>query len=230
MVRDEIRRWFGLPDERLVLIRNGVDLDRFRPATSALRELARSRFQLDPHAPVFVFVGSGFERKGLAVTLQALARVPSATLLVVGRDRHATRYQRMAAMLGVSGRAHFHGPQTDVLPYLHAADAFVLPSLYDPQPNAALEAMACGLPVITSAQCGAAELLVDGGGFVSDALDVSSVAAAMDTLCGTVVARGIGELARQAIEPYSLERMRTEYLALYRRLLPAARAAWHHRP
>ena len=65
------------------------------------------------------------------------------------------------------GRVTFAGPQTDPKPYYGAADAFVLPTLYDPFPNAALEAMACGLPVVTSTKSGAAELVAEhDAGFV----------------------------------------------------------------
>ncbi|MCM2253543.1 MAG: glycosyltransferase family 4 protein, partial [Ramlibacter sp.] len=103
--------------------------------------------------------------------------------------------------------------------YYHAADALVLPTLYDPQSNAVLEAMACGLPVITSTGCGAAEVLGADGGYVIDALDHAALARAMSALTDRAHAQALGACARRAIEPYSLERMSTEYLALYARLM-----------
>ena len=82
-----------------------------------------------------------------------------------------------AARLGIADRVHFPGPQTDVKPFYGAADCFALPTLYDPFPNAALEALASGLPIIVSRQCGAAELVREGfNGFVVDALDVDALA------------------------------------------------------
>jgi UDP-glucose:(heptosyl)LPS alpha-1,3-glucosyltransferase len=113
----------------------------------------------------------------------------------------------------------FAGAVSDVKPYYAAADAFVLATLYDPQPNAALEAMACALPVVTTPKCGAAELLAEGeSGFVRDALDVPGLAAALDAL-EPGRARAMGDAARAAVLPYTPEAMAREYLALYHRLL-----------
>ncbi len=121
--------------------------------------------------------------------------------------------------LGVAGRVRFVGGVSDVRPFLAAADAFVLPTLYDPFPNAALEAMAAGLPVVTSTKCGAAEVVREGeSGFVRDALDVEGLAGCLDRLDpGT--ARRMGEAAREAVAPLTPEAMGREYLALYERLL-----------
>jgi UDP-glucose:(heptosyl)LPS alpha-1,3-glucosyltransferase len=146
-----------------------------------------------------------------------------AMLAVVGRDKHEARYRALARSLGIEDAVRFFGPQDDVLPYYHAADAFVLPTLYDPQSNAVLEALACGLPVITSTGSGAAEVL-GGAGFVVDALDEAGLAAAMAALTDPDRARAMGERARLAVQPYSLERMSSDYLALYERLMAGARA------
>ena len=80
----------------------------------------------------------------------------AASLVVVGGDRHRARYVSLATTLGVTDRVRFVGAVDDPLPYLAMADAFVLPTLYDPFPNAALEAFATGLPVITLAENGGA--------------------------------------------------------------------------
>jgi UDP-glucose:(heptosyl)LPS alpha-1,3-glucosyltransferase len=80
--------------------------------------------------------------------------------------------------------------------------------------------MACGLPVITTPKCGAAELLVEArSGFVRDALDVAGIAAAIDRL-GPATAAALGEAARGAVLPYSPAKMAAEYVALYGRLVP----------
>jgi UDP-glucose:(heptosyl)LPS alpha-1,3-glucosyltransferase len=115
----------------------------------------------------------------------------------------------------------FTGAQPDVLVYYQAADAFVLPTLYDPQSNAVLEAMACGLPAITTTGCGVAELLSPESGHVVDAFDDAALAAAMTDLLQPERARALGAAARRAIEPYSLDRMTDDYLALYARLMRA---------
>jgi len=165
-------------------------------------------------------VGSGFERKGVSAFLEALARAPAKPWgLVVGRDKHAARYAVLARRLGVDRRVRFLGGVSDVRPYHAAADAFVLATLYDPQPNALLEAMASGLPVVTTRTCGAAELLAEGvSGFVRDALDVDGLAGAMERL-DPGSARRMGEAARAAVAAFTPEVMAAEYVALYRRLL-----------
>jgi UDP-glucose:(heptosyl)LPS alpha-1,3-glucosyltransferase len=222
MVRADIMRHYHIDPGKLVVIRNGVDLRKFRPADAAERSAARASFGWPDGKTVFLFVGSGFDRKGVDIALQALARSDlqhHAMLVIVGRDKHQARYQALALSLGISGSVHFAGPQDDVVPYYRAADALVLPTLYDPQSNAVLEAMACGLPVVTSTGSGAAEVLGDGAGYVVDALDTHGLAKAMKALTDRLHACALGARARQAIEPYTLERMSTDYLALYARLM-----------
>ena len=221
MVRREIFDRFATPPERLVLIRNAVDAKVFHPGLrEGPRDEVRQQLGLPREAFVVVHVGSGFERKGVATLLAALAASQAkACAIVVGRDKHAARYVARARALGIADRVCFVGAVSDVRPYYAAADAFVLASLYDPQPNAALEAMACGLPVVTTPKCGAAELLVEGeSGHVRDALDVAGIARAIDALAGGG-ARAMGERARAAVEAYTPEAMAREYLALYERLL-----------
>ncbi|WP_332824897.1 glycosyltransferase family 4 protein [Ramlibacter sp.] len=228
MVRDEIARIYGVPAAKLTVIRNGIDLQRFRPPTDAERGAARARFGWADAQTVFLFVGSGFERKGVAGALRAFARAglrDRALLVVVGHDKHRGRYEQLAQALGIAAAVQFTGPQQDVLPYYQGADAFVLPTLYDPQSNAVLEAMACGLPAITTTGCGVAELLSPASGHVVDAFDEPALAAAMTDLARPGHARALGAAARRAIEPYSLDRMTDDYLDLYARLMraPAAR-------
>lgn len=221
MVRGEIAQRFSTPAGNLALIRNAVDGARFHPGLRDESGAAvRQQVSIPRDATVFVFVGSGFERKGAGAFLSALARRrESAWAIVVGKDKRAARYQRLAARLGIAERVRFVGGVSDVRPYLAAADAFVLPTLYDPFPNAVLEAMAAGLPVVTSTKCGAAEILVEGQtGFVRDALDVAGLAQCLDTL-DPATARRMGAAARDAVAPLTPEAMGREYLALYQRLL-----------
>jgi UDP-glucose:(heptosyl)LPS alpha-1,3-glucosyltransferase len=221
MVRAEISTRFGTPLDKLALIRNAVDGAAFHPGLRAeMRAGVRQQIGVPPDASVVLHVGSGFERKGVAATLAAAARARTRPwVVVVGRDKHPARYAALARRLGLGERVRFAGAVSDVRPYYAAADAFVLASLYDPQPNAALEAMACGLPVVTSTKCGAAELLREGeSGHVRDALDVAGIAAAIDGLEGGVGLR-MGAAARDAVAPFTPEAMAQQYLDLYRRLL-----------
>lgn len=227
MVREEIAQRFGVPMSRLHLIRNGVDLDRYRPPSAHEQAGARAALGLADETRALAFVGSGFERKGLAGALRGLARARrrDPVLFVAGTDRRARAYRRLASRLGVQDRVRWLGGVSDVRTLLWAMDGFVLPTLYDPFPNAALEALACGLPVLTSRKSGVAELIEEGdNGWVTDALDIDAIARALDAICDAdpgTVARRAGA-ARDSVAGQSLDAMAGQLLALYRSLLESA--------
>jgi UDP-glucose:(heptosyl)LPS alpha-1,3-glucosyltransferase len=222
MIRDEILGYFDIPEDRLHVIYSGVDTERFHPRLKAQRQKVRASLGLDDEQAVFLFVGSGFERKGTAPLIRALAQLPDhAHAVIVGEDKYRHKYERLAASLGIAGRTHFLGKQAEVGPYYGAADALVLPTLYDPFPNVILEAMASGLAVITSTKSGGAEFIHEGeNGYVRDALDVEGISQAMYCLLDQEHALQAGKRARETIEPYTLERMGTALSSLYRELLP----------
>jgi glycosyltransferase involved in cell wall biosynthesis len=156
-------RTFGRVRAPIRVIPNGVDLERFRPADDEERSAERARLGLPRDRAVAVFIGHEFERKGLPAAIAALRLAPDVLLLVVGgtpdQIRHATAE---AGQLGVSDRVRFVGPQPDPVPYLRAADVFVLPSAYESYGLVVMEALACGLPVITTPVGVAASAVVDG--------------------------------------------------------------------
>ena len=206
-----MRRYYDVPESKLVVIENGIDLDQYHPRVADLwRTKQREVLGLDPNIPVFLYVGSGFARKGVPQLIEALARCTDrhSRLVIVGEDRHASAYQRQAGRLGLGSRVIFAGPQKDVLPYYGMADAFVLPTRYDPMPNAALEALACGLPTITSTTCGIAARIRNGeNGFVGDALDIERLAAHLDILSAPGQANGMRTAARAAVADLDLGHM-----------------------
>ena len=223
MVREDIRARYGVPVEKLYVVHNGVDLELFHPVVrSQHRAKQRAALGLSDSTPLFLYVGSGFERKGVPQLIDALAAMSNkqAVLLIVGRDGRQSRMERRARRRGLAGRVLFAGGHKDVRPFYGAADAFVLPTLYDPFPNAALEALACGLPVVTSTSCGAAELVRDGiNGYVCDALDVGTLARHLDTLAASGVAARMSVAARASVADLSLPAMAERLIALYRALL-----------
>lgn len=232
MVKREIQQAFGLPDERFAVIYNGVDTDAFHPRLAAQhRARMREQWHIPQDAPLLLYVGSGFERKGVARALAALVDHPSAWLAVVGADKHAARYRRQAERSGVADRVRFCGAQRDVKPFYGMADAFLLPTLYDPFPNVCVEALACGLPVLTSTTCGAAELLHDGeNGWVVEALDPAGWSRALgEWLAARPAWPVLSAAARASAEPLHLAGMADALLARYRTLLndlpPATPAA-----
>ncbi len=232
MVRNEIRDHFGVAEEKLPVIYNAVDGGVFSPQLRAHRAEVRQKLGVPESATLFLLVGSGYARKGVATAIEALARLPGDTyLLVVGRDKSHRRYKRYAQQLGIARRVALVGAQDDPKPFFGAADAFVLPTRYDPCPNAALEAMACGLPIVTSTKCGAAELVIEhDAGFVCPARDVDALAAHMMTLLSPKVREALGARAREAALGLSPEAMALQMALLYRDLLAAAHAAKTTRP
>jgi len=222
MVRDELRHYFHLPEEKLPVIYSGVDMEIYHPRLRDIhRQPVRESHHIPAEAPLFLFVGSGFERKGVPTLLHAMTQLPEkAHLMVIGKDKRQSQAERLTTKLGLAPRVHFLGGQKDVRPFYGAADAFVLPTLYDPFPNVALEAMACGLPIVTSSKSGAAELIDQGiEGYVCDALDTTALATHLTSLLEPSVRVSMGHAARTKVEPYNLERMGKALLELYRSLL-----------
>ena len=224
MVRDDIRRRFPDSRARLHVIENGIDVARFERDARAKDSGVeiRARLGIAADAPVFVFVGSGFERKGLETAIRALAGAPeTAHLIVVGRDSRMRYYRRVARAQSVEPRVHFMGACDDVRPYLWAADVLVHPALYEAFGIVIAEAMAAGLPVLASQRTGAARAMVAGPetGALFDALDVAGFAGAMRAFGERdAMARERSRSACEAIaQHYSIERMRRELLAFYDR-------------
>ena len=222
MVRADIERHFVIDPGKLHVIYNGIDLQMFHPALRPLhRAEQRASRGISEQAMVYLLVGSGFERKGIFRLLPAFAAAAprDSHLVVVGADKRIALARRLAQRLGIGERVHFTGGLNEVRPFYAMADCFVLPTLYDPFPNAAIEALACGLPVITTHQSGAAELIRDQlNGQVCDALDASCLARALAQAphWRTEVHRSA---AREAVAGLSIAAMSARLLALYSALL-----------
>jgi len=222
MVAEEIVRYYGVDRSKLQVIYNGVDTTVFHPGLAAeFRQTIRAGIGISERVPLLLFVGSGFERKGVPQLLQAAAKMRRAEtrIIVVGADRKLKAMRALAVKLGLGGRVHFTGPLQDVRPWYGAADGFVLPTLYDPCPNAALEAMACGLPIVTSTTCGAQEWVRPGeNGWVVNAVDTVELADRLDDLAALAGQPRPRAAARTSVEELTLPAMADRLLALYRSL------------
>jgi len=220
MVRDEVRRAFRIGREKLHVIYNGVDLEYFHPRHGeALRGAARAELGCRPRDTLFLFVGSGFARKGLDAAIEALkiANHRSYWLIVVGKDREAARYAAQAAPL--ADRVVFLGGRDDVRPLYAAADCLILPSRYDPFPNTVLEAFAMGLPAIVSTRAGAAEIVVHGvNGWACEPDDAPGIARLMYEADRAMRAGELPAAARATAERYGMDAMAGNLAALYERL------------
>jgi UDP-glucose:(heptosyl)LPS alpha-1,3-glucosyltransferase len=225
LCREHARRYYGVAPERVEVVYNGVDHGLFSPETVApLREGCRRELGLGESDHAVLYVSNNWKRKGLAVLMQAIALLGEKGrdlhLVVVGRGRPRP-FEALARRLGLAGRFHIVGPTREVQRYYGAGDLLALPTLYDPFANVCLEAMACGLPVITTAGNGAAELIRPGeNGYVQgDAEDARELAGLLASCLDRQELRRLGEEARRTALPFTRERNMQQTLDLFRRLL-----------
>jgi UDP-glucose:(heptosyl)LPS alpha-1,3-glucosyltransferase len=186
-VRREVIADYAVPPERIHVVYNGVDGQRFHPAHRArLGGPVRAALGCRPDERLCVAIGSGFERKGfdLLVRLWREDPPPAMRLALVGGDERLARHRRAVADL--EGRVVVTGPRDDVDAVLAAADVLCVPSRQEAFGNVVLEACAAGVPVVTSTRVGASELL--GGALgdlvVGDPEDVGALRRAIATATG----------------------------------------------
>ena len=209
---------YGSVPAPIEVIPNGVDVDRFRIPTGLERRAARSALGLGADEWVATFIGHEFDRKGLPLAIDALVSTPDVRLLVVGGTAQMIAAARAdAERLGVADRVVFAGTVPDPLPALWASDAVVLPSAYEANALVVLEALACGVPVISTAVGAAPDLVRDGvNGFL---IDRRSDQVAQSLLALRALAPGEMRAAcRAAAEGLSWSRIAARYIETARLL------------
>ncbi len=220
LVRREVLELVPGAAERTVVIPNGVDLERFRPAArSAARAALLSAAGWGEGAPVLAFVARQAELKGLPLLLEALAEVEREPWrLVVAGPRDAQRWRRRARRLGGPDRV-LVAPELDPVVLAAGADLCVLPSRRDPCPLVVLEALAAGTPVLISDAVGAADALArpEDGEVVPAGISASGLARRLEALLGAL---RVAPPARDAVAACVAGRGRGPWLeALERALL-----------
>lgn len=174
MARDDIVREHGTNPDRILTICHGIDTDRFHPdRLDDKRAPMRERLGYGPEDFVLLFTGGSWKRKGLPHVLKALKGVdqPRTKLLVVGETKYR-RAKRFARRLGISKRVRFQGYVDHIEKYYALSDALCFPSRHDQAGLVVLEALASGLPVITTRTTGMHELIENGeNGFVIETAD-----------------------------------------------------------
>jgi UDP-glucose:(heptosyl)LPS alpha-1,3-glucosyltransferase len=210
LVARDLERVQGWPMERCKLIYNGVDLIRYTPENrDEVRSAVRRRVNVDDRTQLVLFVAHNFALKGLATAVRAVAKLRQANrpvrLLVLGSGRPGS-YRRLARRLGAEGAVQFLGKVDDSAPFYGAADAFVLPTWYDSCSLSLLEAMASGLPSITSSHNGAGELITHGvdGFVIDDPGDADSLAGHLATLADPATHARVSIAGRRLAERYPL--------------------------
>jgi UDP-glucose:(heptosyl)LPS alpha-1,3-glucosyltransferase len=219
-VRTQLKKHYHVADERIVTIPNGINLSRFDPSNASARAQIRHGFGVPNEAPLVLFVGSQYHLKGLEFAIRALAQMQTeAFLLVVGGDAQA-HFKRLAEQLGVSERVIFAGARSDLPSIYPAADAFVLPTLYETFALVCLEAMASGLPVLASAVGGIEDYLIDGQNGFYIRRDAGDIALKLDRVLNDPDLRArIREGGLATAQNYSWEKIAKQYLSLFNELL-----------
>jgi UDP-glucose:(heptosyl)LPS alpha-1,3-glucosyltransferase len=214
MVKRNIMDNYPVSSEDIAVIYNPVDLEKFHPSNRGrYRQEIRREYGLNESEFVVLFVGSGFERKGVRYLIEASELLDKKiTVMVVGKGsgekfRGIVRKQRVI----------FCGPQKQIEQYYAAADAFVFPTIYEPFGNVHLEALAAGLPVITTENSGASELIENNksGFVVSEPEDTKAIAEGMARLLDQDVRDRMSKEARRVAEKFTFERHAAEIMQLY---------------
>jgi UDP-glucose:(heptosyl)LPS alpha-1,3-glucosyltransferase len=230
MVRRHFEEFYGVPAEAVRVVRSAIDPGRFaaddRPRR---RHEERSRWGVAPGDTVALFVAMNYRLKGLSQLLDALALAPPGRphrLVVVGHPKFG-RYERQARRLGVADRVTFVGHRADPRDCYFAADLLVHPTFYDPCSLVALEALACGLPVVTTRFNGAAELLTPphDGLVVADPHDAPALAAALARAADRGFLREAAGAARAAAARWTFEHHYRALLNVFADARRAKRAA-----
>lgn len=205
----------GVPPERIRVILNGVDLQEFSPG-----EAKRQTWGLPERVTLALFAGNAqTPRKNLDTVVRALAQVPELHLVVAGTTT-GTTYRQLVAALGLSERVHFLEHRFDVPELMKVVDLLVFPSRYEPFGLVVIEAMASGLPVITGATTGAAEIITPECGIVlPEADDIQALAQALSLLASDQGQRcQMGQVARSIAQQYSWTSMAQIYVNLFEEL------------
>ncbi len=202
MIRDEILTHFKFPQDRVRIVYNGI-----HPITQLPpREEARRRLGISPDTFCALFLGTGWERKGLSTAIKAMEMVDDATLLVAGRG---------PADLYRGRNVRFLGPVSNIAALFSAADVMTLPTWYDPFSNACLEALAAGLPVITTNANGFSEIMTpEIHGSIVPTGDALALAEAIESWRNADRRTEARPVCLKLADEYSMERNAQETLAI----------------
>ena len=221
--REQLSRLYGLPESRLTIIPCGVDLDAFTPGTLVERRAARRELAPDGR-PTLLFVGRLDPIKGIDLLLESVAAMRrEARLIVVGGDPagdpEVERLRALAAELGIGARVDFPGavPQDALVRYYRAADTLVVASRYESFGLAAVEALACGTPVVAAPVGGLPSIVRDGeNGLLVRWRSPQAFAERLDELLGDGALRAqLASHARPSVANFAWPRIGDHVRALY---------------
>jgi UDP-glucose:(heptosyl)LPS alpha-1,3-glucosyltransferase len=214
--KDDLVQYYKMSPSDIHVIYHGVDIEKFHPdKKSGIGLRIRKNLGIKDDEIAAIFVGN--LQKGILPLLQAMVTINQLKLVVVsGSD--PSKYVELSDKIGISDRISWVPKSRDVQNYFAACDLFVFPTVYEPFGMVIFEAMASGLPVLTSRSAGAAELVEDGqeGWLLDDPWDSSELARKIkDAISNPKNLLEVGKRARQKVTRYTWEYCASETLRLY---------------
>jgi len=177
MVAEDVQFWFGYPKSKVHLLPNGIDVKKFTPDNIRHRDKIRSRYKIEQSDFVFLFMANNLALKGFDVLISATRSLNNLPVKVLVIGPYNRKIKRKAK--GLSNRIIFGGRANDPELIYPACDCLVHPSFYDACSLVVLEALASGIPVITTKANGASMYITKKNGFVVPPGDHNSLEAAM---------------------------------------------------
>jgi UDP-glucose:(heptosyl)LPS alpha-1,3-glucosyltransferase len=227
MVKADLLRHHALSPQQIRLVYNGVDTARFSPTLRAEeRNRTRQKLGVSPDEMLCLIVAHNLELKGVPALLRAVTLLRSAghkiVLAIVG-GRRTSRYERMARTSGIQNCIRFVGAVDDPAPFYAAADLYVQPTWYDPCSLVVLEAMACGLPVVTTRFNGAGELIERNrtGSVLHDPGDEIELAAAIASWTSQQKRDDASNAARECMLTHTINHNIDAIVGVYEEILNA---------
>jgi UDP-glucose:(heptosyl)LPS alpha-1,3-glucosyltransferase len=222
MVKSDILKHYQCPPENISVIYNGVDLVRFHPENNKRFRLSvRNELGVPKNSLLILFVGSGFERKGLKALLQATQYLCSKEwrMLIIGKGNWK-KYLKLVPK-NLRRQIIYREPVRDIEKYYSAADIFAMPVIYDPIGNTNMEAMASGLSIITTRHCGVADIIEhkQNGLIVENFESTKEIAENINTLFNKDLRQAIGQNARHLAEQFSIEKNISEMMKAYEEII-----------
>ncbi len=223
MVKDDILKHYHCSKENISVVYNGVDLIRFHPDNkNRYRQNIRRELGIPENSVLILFVGSGFERKGLKSLLQATQYLCSEDwrLVIIGKGKW-NKYLQQFAPENLRSQIVYKEPVPEIERHYSAADIFALPSIYEPFGNASLEALAAGLPVIITRHCGVANIIQhkQDGLIVESPESAKEIADNINILFDPVLRQFMSQNARALAEKFSQGKNTCEMLKTYQEII-----------
>lgn len=213
IVQESIEKEYKIKKEKIPVVFNGIDLSKCLPKTE---------YATTDNTLKILHIGRFMQQKNHQGLIEAFSifheKFPKSVLQLIGEGDLRGEIEKMVAEKGLKDAVEFLGLQDNVYGYLHDADMFTLPSLYEGIPMTLIEAMGTGLPIVATKVGGVPDMLVDGESAILTDVDTEKIAKAFLELAEDQEKRKLlGESAKKAAVPFSAETMAEEYLKIYKK-------------